>query len=186
MIPLAYTTPTPTITATSTPIISTTPTVSIKPSFTPTPTQTLTSTPIPATEAISELTKQLQELKEQIAKYTPEPTLTPKVIYITATPEPTPIPTPTPPPLNIMIIDFPNSHHECKDNERLQGLTQHFEMEYRKPINLEDYQWYSAWAKPTYWYGASGQTTFNQTGLHKVVLTDKWGQKDECWIQTYE
>lgn len=188
VIPFAFTTHTPVL-------VSSTPMIEVKNTQTPTPvvssSSVSTSTPTSNNEAISELTKQLAELKEQISKYTPEPTPAPQIIIIQITPTPTPIATPSPapaptPPLGIWLIDFPNSKHKCKDYEKRIGLTQYFEMEYQGEINAEDYTWYSPWAKPTYWNGSRGQMTFNGYGEHLVTLTDKWGQKDQCRVNITE
>lgn len=56
-------------------------------SFTPAPSPLFTATPTP-TPDIPKLIVELQELKEAIVNYTPEPTPTPQVVYITPTPTP--------------------------------------------------------------------------------------------------
>ena len=172
------------------------PTVSPEPSNTPTesisapmptssntsqrtPSKTLTPSPTPD---IPGLINQLNELKQQIAAYTPEPKPTPQVIIIQLTPTPSLIPSPTPTPLPPLKIA------ECRNDitrgmyEMRTGATQSFRMVYDKPINKNDYTWSTGWGNPAQAHGSFWITTFNFPGKHQVVLTDIYGQRDECWI----
>src|SRR3989344_8251010 len=111
IIPLAS--PTPTLVAQSpTPI----PVVETTESPTPfpieiisEPVETFSPSPTPTQDLLNNLIIQLNQLKQEIAAYTPEPTPAPQIIYIVQTPIPTPTPvfipvstpttTPTPTPI---------------------------------------------------------------------------------------
>lgn len=100
-------TPTPVVLDTPPPIVE-----SVIETATPVAGETVTPTPTvivptPAPTTTPTIQEQIEELKEIIASYTPEPTPTPIVVYIpapTPTPEPTPIFTPTPTPEVIIPI----------------------------------------------------------------------------------
>ena len=129
------------------------------------------------------LLKEVERLnKELIGKNNPSPTP-----VTSPSPTPTLIPTPTPeiPP----TPKIENCRNDIEDGvyEQRQGLTQVFGMPYYgKPINREDYIWFTAWGNPSEGNGALFSTTFNSYGKHLVKLTDKWGRVAECWVNIYE
>lgn len=97
LIPFVSPTPIPT------PFVEATPTPIVEVVESSTPIPILTPTPTPK---IEDVIVQLQELKNELLAYTPEPTPEPQIIYIVQTPTPTlipiplttPIPTPIPTP----------------------------------------------------------------------------------------
>ncbi len=152
------------------------------------------------TADISKLEEDIKELKTRIAEQDkklravsiPIPSPTPTVIYFepyheliqspvpSLSPSTTPTPSVNPPVLKIMNCQYNMPAGRYVDREG--GLTQLFAMEYKKPINKEDYEWFTPWAKPPYYYGSFVYITFNFYGEHVLTLTDKYGQKDQCWI----